>query len=96
MKKTIIIVTIFMILIGIFLCINKTYAAEKAIDNETESKIIEIKENAMNSLEDYKQKYGSDAYGFVAYILNLVRIYSTRGAYNYVTMNGDVAFLFTL
>lgn len=43
MKKTIIIVTIFMILIGIFLCINKTYAAEKAIDNETESKIIEIK-----------------------------------------------------
>ena len=76
MKKTIIIVTIFMILIGIFLCINKTYAAEKAIDNETESKIIEIKENAMNSLEDYKQKYGSDAYGFVAYILNLVRIYS--------------------
>ena len=44
MKKTIIIVTIFMILIGIFLCINKTYAAEKAIDNETESKIIEIKE----------------------------------------------------
>ena len=76
MKKKIIIVTIFMILIGIFLCINKTYAAEKAIDNETESKIIEIKENAMNSLEDYKQKYGSDAYGFVAYILNLVRIYS--------------------
>ena len=44
MKKTIIIVTIFMILIGIFLCINKTYAAEKAIDNETESKIIEIKD----------------------------------------------------
>ena len=84
MKKTIIIVTIFMILIGIFLCINKTYAAEKAIDNETVKdyinsafkEIIEIKENAMNSLEDYKQKYGSDAYGFVAYILNLVRIYS--------------------
>ena len=39
-------------------------------------KIIEIKENASNSLEDYKQKYGSDAYGLVAYILNLVRIYS--------------------
>ena len=51
------------------LCLNSWY-------NETESKIIEIKENAMNSLEDYKQKYGSDAYGFVAYILNLVRIYS--------------------
>ena len=76
MKKTIIIVTIFMILIGIFLCINKTYAAEKAIDNETESKIIEIKENAMNSLDDYKAKYGSDAYGIAAYVLNIIRIYS--------------------
>ena len=75
MKKTIIIVTIFMILIGIFLCINKTYAVNNAVEIDL-NKIIEIKENAMNSLEDYKQKYGSDAYGFVAYILNLVRIYS--------------------
>ena len=26
--------------------------------------------------KDYKEKYGSDAYGLVAYILNVVRIYS--------------------
>ena len=32
--------------------------------------------DAENSLEDYKQKYGSDAYGFTAYVLNLIRIYS--------------------
>lgn len=76
MKKTLIIITIFTLIIGIFLCTSKTFAVEKAIDNSTESKIIEIKENASNSLEDYKQKYGSDAYGLVAYILNLVRIYS--------------------
>ena len=48
----------------------------KAIDDETESKLVEIKDNAARSLEDYKVKYGSDAYGTVAYILNLVRIYS--------------------
>ena len=76
MKKTIIIVTLLMLIIGIFLCTNQVFAQEKAIDNSTESKIIEIKENAANSLEDYKEKYGSDAYGTVAYILNLVRIYS--------------------
>lgn len=77
MKKTIIIVTILILILGIFLCINNTYAAkDKAIDNTTESKIVELKQNASNSLEDYKQKYGSDAYGTVAYILNLVRIYS--------------------
>ena len=27
-------------------------------------------------MDDYKQEYGSDAYGLAAYILNIVRIYS--------------------
>lgn len=76
MKKIVIIVTIVMLMAGMFLFTNKTYAAEKAIDESTESKIIELKDSATNSLEDYKEKYGSDVYGLVAYILNLVRIYS--------------------
>lgn len=76
MKKGIIIVTIAMLIMGVFLIANKTYAAERAIDEQTESKIVEIKENATNSLEDYKAKYGSDTYGMVAYVLNIVRIYS--------------------
>ena len=76
MKRLVMIVATLTIITGVFLCTNTTYATNKAIDNETESKIVEIKENAANSLEDYKEKYGSDVYGFVAYILNLVRIYS--------------------
>lgn len=55
---------------------NKAYAAEKAIDETTESRLVEIKETQTKSLEDYKEKYGSDIYGLVAYILNIVRIYS--------------------
>ena len=76
MKKGIIIVTILMIVLGVFLCTNKIYATDRAIDNSTESKIVELKQNAQNSIDDYKQRYGYDAYGTVAYILNLVRIYS--------------------
>lgn len=77
MRKGIIIVTVLMLILGLFLCFSNTYAAkDRAIDNTTESKIVELKQNASNSIEDYKQKYGSDAYGTVAYILNLVRIYS--------------------
>lgn len=76
MKKVVVIIAIVMLIVGIFTINSKTYAAERAIDEKTESKIIELKENELNSLEDYKQKYGSDTYGFVAYILNLVRIYS--------------------
>ncbi len=67
---------IIILIIGIFLIANTTYAGEKAIDNETESKIVEIRDKATNSLEDYKARYGSDTYGTVAYILNMVRIYS--------------------
>ena len=63
MKKAVVITGIIAILLGMFMFQTKTYAAE-------------IKEDAVNSLEDYKVKYGSDAYGLVAYILNLVRIYS--------------------
>lgn len=76
MKKAIIVTAILVIISGIFICTNKVYAVEQVIDQETESKLVEIKDNAANSLEDYKEKYGSDAYGLVAYILNLVRIYS--------------------
>ncbi len=76
MKKVLLIVTIFVIIIGAFLVVSNVYAAEQAIDEETESKIIEIKDNVAKSLEDYQEKYGSDIYGLVAYILNLVRIYS--------------------
>ena len=38
--------------------------------------LVQIKENSEKKLEDYKQEYGSDAYGIAAYVLNAVRIYS--------------------
>ena len=76
MKKALLVFTILVIIIGAFLVSSNVYAAEQVIDEETESKIVEIKDNAAKSLEDYQEKYGSDVYGLVAYILNLVRIYS--------------------
>ncbi len=76
MKKVMIIITIILLIMGIFFMGSQTYAEDKAIDDETESKIVEMKEKSANSLEDYKAKYGSDTYGTVAYILNIVRIYS--------------------
>ena len=88
MKKYLI-ATIMIILLTISIFgANMVYAAEgnnavvenettdRAIDEETESQLVELKENVANSLEDYKEKYGSDVYGTVAYILNIVRIYS--------------------
>ncbi len=58
MKKSIIVVTILMLIIVTFFVSNTVYAEEhRAIDERTESKIVELKENATNSMEDYKEKY---------------------------------------
>lgn len=77
MRKTLaIIMATLVVFLAIFTFANNVYATEKAIDNKTESQLVEIKEIQTKSLEDYKEKYGSDAYGTVAYILNIVRIYS--------------------
>lgn len=76
MKKGIIFLTIVLAIFGIIFTNSNVYAKDRAIDEKTESKIVEIKDKTAKSLEDYKEKYGSDAYGTVAYILNIVRIYS--------------------
>ena len=76
MKKTLAVFAIIIMVISLFTCTNKVYATDAAIDNRTESKLVEIKESQTKSLQDYQEKYGSDSYGLVAYILNLVRIYS--------------------
>ena len=74
MKKVVTIAILLMMMV-IFGC-SQVYAAENIIDEQHESQLIKIKENTAKTLEEYKQKYGSDAYGLTAYILNLVRIYS--------------------
>ena len=73
--KRIVAIVVLLMMIVIFGC-NQVYAAENIIDQQNESQLIKIKENSAKTLEEYKQKYGSDAYGLTAYILNLVRIYS--------------------
>mgnify|MGYP001624335991 FL=1 len=78
MKKTVVFIAVILMIFSVFVT-TKVYAAENSsevIDENTESQLIEIKDNQAKSLDDYKEKYGSDTYGLVAYILNLVRVYS--------------------
>ena len=44
--------------------------------NTSISQLVQLKEKEEKSLEDYKKAYGSDAYGFTAYLLNKIQIYS--------------------
>ena len=74
MKK--VVITVMLLVIMVMLGINQVYAAENVAEVPSDSQLIQIKDNAAKTLEEYKQKYGSDAYGWAAYLLNKVRLYS--------------------
>ena len=77
MKKVITIISIIFCIIG---CTSVYVENDTNILTEesttTTGKLIEIKEKELNTLEEYKEAYGSDAYGLTAYLLNRIRIYS--------------------
>ena len=97
MKKNITIIMVTIMMVVGFFCINKSYAVanniEQVMPKETESTIVQLKEKEMKSLEDYKERYGSDSYGLTAYILHKIQVYSipfcflgilVGGIWNYV------------
>ena len=66
----------FLLVILLFSCISVQASNTRIIDEETSSKIIRLKDNELKDLEDYKKAYDSDTYGFTAYVLNKIRIFS--------------------
>lgn len=78
MKKSI---SIILIILCLVLALSSTIVfAANTTSNETQtdtvSKLVEIKDKEKTTLEDYQTAYGSETYGFTAYILNKIQIYS--------------------
>ena len=76
MKK--LITTIFLITIIFGVMNSMVYATnENTLKAETATtNLINLKDKALKSLEDYQVAYGDNTYGLAAYLLNVVRIYS--------------------
>ena len=74
MKKVMAIISILFFLMG---C-TSVYAANEVnvVAEDRTGKLIEIKDRELKTLQEYKDAYGSDAYGLTAYLLNRIRIYS--------------------
>ncbi|MBR3673246.1 MAG: hypothetical protein IKN65_02985 [Clostridia bacterium] len=53
-----------------------TEQSSETLKSESTGKLLEIKKHELTTIEDYKEKYGSDTYGVTAYILDRIRIYS--------------------
>lgn len=46
------------------------------LEEQTNSEIVDIKSKAENELDEYEELYGSKTYGYAAYVLNKLRIFS--------------------
>ena len=76
MKKILISILSILAIISI-IWTSQTYASSNNIlDDETTSQIIEMKEKSKKELKDYQDLYGNEAYGFTAYMLNKIRVFS--------------------
>ena len=75
MKKVIVSIMIAICIFSFCSVVCATSANATEVQNNT-SKLVEFKEAELEEIQDYTERYGSDAYGWAAYLLNKVRIYS--------------------
>lgn len=70
-----VVITLFAVLC--VFCTYSVYASSSnALSDGKSGQLVQIKEKELKELEDYNEAYGSEAYGFTAYALNKVRVYS--------------------
>ncbi len=57
-------------------CMATQTNTSNVIVTETENDILEMKNEVNNQMDEYTRKYGSESYGFAAFVLDKVRLYS--------------------
>lgn len=74
LKKVIVLIMIVLMITGI----STVYATtgEEVLNSDQAAEIVNMKESSKARVQDYIEKYGSTPYGVVAYVLNILRIYS--------------------
>lgn len=86
MKK--VVIGVLMILMALSIFSTYSLGAEEIISNETQGVIVGLKEKSEQQIAEYSEKYGSKTYGFTAYILNLIRIYSIPFCFLGIAISG--------
>lgn len=74
----VIVLAIFLVSMGTVFASNIEITTKKQVKvNEIEKgQIFKIKEDTKKEVDDYIERYGSEAYGYTAYVLKKVQIYS--------------------
>lgn len=70
---------IMIVLLVLGLLATSTYATDTntaELKNDSTVNLVQMKDRELETLQDYQEQYGDNTYGLVAYILNIIRIYS--------------------
>lgn len=90
-KKIIAIFIIIMCLLGsvaVYAAPRTTSTAQADLTSDSTVNLVKLKDKELKTLEDYKASYGNDTYGFAAYMLNIIRIYSIPFGFVGIAISG--------
>ncbi len=76
MKKLVVFLFIFLIMFGTAIVYATNETDNTLVSETVTTNLVELKDKALKSLEDYQASYGNNTYGLAAYLLNIIRIYS--------------------
>ena len=81
---------ITIIICGLMLFSIASYAVESTniIKNDSTVNLVQMKDEQLETLQDYQASYGDNTYGLVAYILNIIRIYSIPFGFVGIAISG--------
>ena len=91
-KKIAIIFILTIIVLGLFsliaFTVNATESNTQILKNDSTVNLVQIKDRELENLQDYQEVYGDATYGFVAYILNIIRLYSIPFGFVGIAISG--------
>ena len=58
------------------------------LSNDSTVNLVQMRDRELETLQDYQESYGDNTYGFVAYTLNIIRIYSIPFGFVGIAISG--------
>lgn len=92
-KKVATIIMVIILALGLFAIISQATEANITtnsveLKNDATVNLVEIKDRELETLQDYQESYGDNTYGLVAYILNIIRVYSIPFGFVGIAISG--------
>ena len=88
-KKIAAIIMIILFVLAVFTTIATATDTNTAdLKNDSTVNLVQIKDRELETLQDYQESYGDATYGLVAYILNIIRLYSIPFGFVGIAISG--------